>query len=69
MTSNLPDHHSSGRQAEIKALEQLHSTVQNQLRDFFGDDQPQPSREELERRWGNQFRSDVERNTLSKMFF
>ena len=69
MTSGLSEPSPSGRRAEIMALEDLHGLVQQQLRCRFGDDRPQPSRDELERRWGAQLRSNAEAQPMPKLFF
>jgi hypothetical protein len=69
MTSDKAESQPSGRNAEIRALSDLHGLVQEQLRGRFGDDQPQPSRDELERRWGEQLRSHADAQPMSKMFF
>ena len=69
MTSEQSEPSPFGRRAEIGALEDLHGLVQAHLRSQFGDDRPQPSRDELERRWGPQLRSNTEAQPMPKMFF
>jgi hypothetical protein len=69
MTRNKAESQPSGRNAEMMPLHDLQGLVQEPLRSCFGDDQLQPSRDELHRRWGEQLRSHADLQPMSTMFF
>lgn len=69
MTSDQTEAQASEPRAQITALEGLNGPLSAPVRCRFGDDQPQPSRDELQRRWGEQLRSESDTQPMSKMFF
>jgi hypothetical protein len=69
MTSDQTESQASEPRPQISALEGLNGPLSTPLRRRFGDDRPQPSRDELQRLRGEQLRSESDTQPMSKMFF